>query len=525
MEELVRLRTALIELAEEIGITPDALEASEQIDEVFFHEEVFPANGLKKIAFNKTEVVLGICRDALEVDVRVDAISLLNLKPDTTTETLEQFRKDIANQESVTFTLRFKKTEYLRRFSSILPSAVVRMYLFAGRCASMFRGTIDDPHHLEELLWGDRGNEKCVLLIAEGNYLIDGPYLAIVSSPSFGEWKLLQSERRLSASDYSGVQRTCADSVRWEKPWMKVMIPHSLRITVEMEVGVGISQFVFAHWANASVLFLADKVRELNAAQLADFSTEKYRSQIELLREADVSESVEVSQATSLGEIVEWAYDQRWGGDRIGLVQAVIAHEFSSLQHGTKIQLLLEHARFLWRDVQWQWKLFLGGKIERFTAEERDLEAEVSDTVSGFDTEVAEMIKSLTSAMLGAVGALIGSLIAAAFKEPFNAKVFSTGVWAFFFYLLVFPGILGMTHHAIRFNTLRRVFGNRRDRFDRAIGIERVGEIVHTSIDNAETRFWRWFGVSVLAFVVVLGLCVAAVNYVPTLFPVPAQRP
>jgi hypothetical protein len=236
-----------------------------------------------------------------------------------------------------------------------------------------------------------------------------------------------------------------------------------------------------------------------------------------MLEQVDLAEPLELAQVEAVGKIASWAYEEQWSGDRLRMAQALIAQSLSPLLQPVLARQLLANAPAIWHDLQWQWKNFIGKEIERYTTEERELENEVGETVEGFDSEVADMIKSLTTAMLGAVGALIGSLIAGAFKEPFNPLIFSTGVYAFLAYLVVFPGVYGMTHHLIRFHTLKRIFARRRDRFERIIDRQRVADIVGKTISNGTCRFYCWFSATLAALLIVAILCFVAVAKVPAL--------
>ena len=160
--------------------------------------------------------------------------------------------------------------------------------------------------------------------------------------------------------------------------------------------------------------------------------------------------------------------------------------------------------------------------MDHYVAEERDLETQVAETVDGFESQVSEMIQSLSATMLAAVAVLIGSFIAAAFKDKFDERIFVIGVCAYMVYLLVFPGIYNMTHHLLRFGTADEIFQKRRGRFARILGDDATDRVIGEDIIKARRRFSIWFAVTAGTMLLVLFLSALAAAYIPRLF---AQTP
>jgi hypothetical protein len=177
-------------------------------------------------------------------------------------------------------------------------------------------------------------------------------------------------------------------------------------------------------------------------------------------------------------------------------------------------------------DVGWHWKTFVSDAVNRYVAEEADLENEVAEAVDNYETQVSAMIASLSGTMLAAVGVLIGSFIAAAFKDKFNTSVFVLGIVAYMVYLALFPGLYNMIHHSIRFRTINEIFEKRKERFSRLLGIDETSRIVGSQVSRAKSRFRIWFSVTIVALVAVLVLAGFAAYYVPPIFAVsPASPP
>ncbi|PXF55056.1 MAG: hypothetical protein C4B59_17600 [Candidatus Methanogaster sp.] len=125
------------------------------------------------------------------------------------------------------------------------------------------------------------------------------------------------------------------------------------------------------------------------------------------------------------------------------------------------------------------------------------------------------MIKSLSDAMLAAVAVLLGSFIAALFKDEFNPTIFTIGMVAYAVYVLIFPLFYNMRHQWERYQVLLDNFEERQLRFEDRLYQEKVSTIVGTQVTGSQRRFKRWFWATCAAYMVVIILAVVAALCVP----------
>jgi hypothetical protein len=126
--------------------------------------------------------------------------------------------------------------------------------------------------------------------------------------------------------------------------------------------------------------------------------------------------------------------------------------------------------------------------------------------------------------MLAAVAALIGSFIAAAFANPFNATLFRVGMLTYAGYLAVFPGFLGLTSSNGQIAETTLSFEAQQKRFREALYPEKVSEIVGDRVKNARKRYERWRHWVALAYVVVAVLVVVGAFWLPNQVSAPASK-
>jgi hypothetical protein len=127
------------------------------------------------------------------------------------------------------------------------------------------------------------------------------------------------------------------------------------------------------------------------------------------------------------------------------------------------------------------------------------------------------LTKGLSDALLAAVAVLIGSAIAAAFKAPFNVELFRVGVVAYAGYVLIFPGLYGMSSQFGQFLETRKAFDHEQRRFNALIGEEKTDTIIGERVAKAEQRYLRWFWLTVLGYVLAIAGAAFAALKVPSI--------
>jgi uncharacterized protein (DUF697 family) len=164
-----------------------------------------------------------------------------------------------------------------------------------------------------------------------------------------------------------------------------------------------------------------------------------------------------------------------------------------------------------------QWRAFIEDRFGQYLDKERQLEGVVNDVVIAFAEKTTALAKGLSDTLLAAVAALIGSAIAAAFKEPFNAALFRVGVLVYAGYVLIFPGLYGLGSQVGQFLEISRNFEHDRKRFNTLLGTEKTNQIVDDRVTRAKNRYWRWFGFTLAGYVIAIAGAIVAAIVVPSI--------
>lgn len=510
--------TALSEFSGKLGISVDASSVAEDANRFTIYVEDFATGPLRSLQLTDIQRLAGAFQDALSLVVRVGDYEILSVSGDCTADTFEAFHRD-ATTNTVILDVDIDK----RRLCQIagLSEAGKRYFVFFAhqRFVGLLETALIDPSQLESSLWDNSLDKRCLVLLPDHDVRLVGPFLSVHGGSHLGEIVSVGPVTDAELKRAAKTNKACRTGVRWERRFASFLVPRCLRVDGGIVPSDPVVKAVLTLWANLSVLFTADRVQYDHTAcrMLATYATEKVRCEIELASRLGATSRPFCDAVPALGDIAEWAYDEKWGGDRLRMVQISIARSLSYGEQPRPSVALIAQSLGIRDELEWRWKTFISDEIERFSEEERNLEEEVAKTVEAFDGEVADMIKSLSGTVLAAVGVLIGSVIAAAFKDHFNATVFSLGILAYVGYVVLFPGAYNMTHHVLRFRTLCGRFSSCRRRFERALAPEVVEDIVANRVAKAERRFWRWFGVTILAFVVVIVACLWANCRVPVM--------
>lgn len=517
---------ALLSFAEKIGVSEEQLSAGESVSEITYFEESYPTTAIQSLDLSTLNEVRKAFGQAFTGSIRIGEMRVLGFDSANDGE-FQQFRQDVVGKQTVTLHFRLDKQKLLDSWElgSFAQRRVVA-YLFSSSFLRLLKVALSQPSVLEESVWESRDSGKAVVLLADEEIDLDGPLFCVIGGKSIDQIDQITGASTDLIDRVASEYESCRTAVRWEKEWLSFLTPRHLEISWPEAQSNQILTAIAGVAANVAFLYSADRVRQDETSWVSTFATDHTRSHVRAVAAADVDEqSIDVEGAFAVRDMASWAYDNQWQSDRVRMLQVSVARALvgGGDHHAEE---LLARASAVRDDLQWHWKTFISDEIDRYVEEERDLENEVAQTVDTYESQVADMIKSLSGTMLAAVGVLIGSFIAAAFKDKFNDRVFVLGIVSYMVYLAGFPGIYNMTHHFIRFRAHDNMFRKRKKRLARILGDEVTTRVIGDDIRNARSRFWNWFKFTSVTLIAVLILAGFAAAFVPRLLKVqPATAP
>lgn len=230
----------------------------------------------------------------------------------------------------------------------------------------------------------------------------------------------------------------------------------------------------------------------------------------------------------TLATMALWAYtgeqDRVLGrSDRIHVLQGVIAHTLQGNDSLLNYREIVRQAGHLKQEVEWGWAAFVEGKLNVYFSRVRDVEQMVDSLVKSFSEQVQALTKALTDNMLAAVGVVVGSFIAAVFKDKFNSAIFQLGLVVYAIYLVFFPGLIGLISTWQRYRDSLDAFNQRRVEFSKRLFPDEVNKIVGTTVQERQDGFKKWLVIAAIAYVAVVIALVIAAMLVPGIVGTSAQ--
>ncbi|KKH47757.1 hypothetical protein [Methanosarcina sp. 1.H.A.2.2] len=305
-------------------------------------------------------------------------------------------------------------------------------------------------------------------------------------------------------------------NLHWQSQWLKFLTPLHLKMKGEIPYKDPISKALLIHQVNLIILYTAYRTKGTeNNPTSSTYVSANQSVELTFENSLDQIGSDIIANATDLMEILEWVYDIKWSGDRIGFIQTVATQYLHAVSPVTRYQMFFYNTKNILNELKWHWQAFIDGKVDNYTSQVQMLEDYVANTVQKFADQITGMNKSLSDTMLAAVGALIGSFIAALFKTTFNPQIFKIGMLAYAVYVLFFPLIYNMIYQWEQYKTICNNCDVRKKRFQERLYPDKVNEIVGKQITDSEKRFKRWFFTNIAIYLIIAVLAIFSAFWLP----------
>ncbi len=505
----------LIGFGQALEIPADFWSSREDLHRLTYREPAFDCQRASALTLEKISPIVESYGEALTCRFLLGDLPVLDLNRAVTDRDLELFRQQTKHSNTVVLDLQLDKAQLVDQWLQPPPSTRIFLYLFPD---ALERFIQSDLARLEKMLWGTQPATKTILLVPEREIWLDGPHLAILGGDRIPDWQTAVPERPPDLETIIRIYETGQEQLKWQEVWLQHLTPLTLKFETQDTSEDPILNALRVHQVNAILLYTADQTRfTAERGMVATFAGANQRADLAFAHPADPLQPDEADGAALLLALFEWAYHPKWAADRLQLVQIGMAQALSAADPVVRYRLMLLNAANLLEGIRWQWKAFIQGKVEAYTAGVRALEEAVAQTVEAYSDQISSMIKSLSDTMLAAVAALLGSIIASLFRDTFNQTIFVIGMMVYAGYVLIFPLFYNMLNRWGRFQNLTAGFEHRRSHFEDVLFRERVQEIVGNQIDSSRAGFKRWFWLTLLAYLIVISLALTATMLVPEL--------
>jgi len=505
----------LLALGKALGIAPDVWGKNESLNQIEYTDYDFNQTMVEELTMDLITSLRDAYGDALICGFRLGDRPVLDINLDTDANSLDEFRDIIQDSPTIILKFTLNKTRLIENWLGNEPDYRVFLYLFPNALENFLDSNLSQ---LESLLWGSELEtaHKVVLLVPDREIWLDGSYLAVLGGEQIEQWREAVAKPPHNGDELKNMYNICQNNLKWQVPWLKHLTPLHLKVDRKISRDDSIAKKILVHQVNSIILYTADRtVGDNNKPIVSTYAGANHSVELTHKNPADQIEEKVLAGVSNLMEMLEWAYNSTWSADRLPLVQIGVTQALHAASPHDRCQLLLHNAPNIFDGLKWHWKAFIEGKVDSYVSQIQALEDYVADTVQAFADQITDMIKSLSDTMLAAVGVLIGSFIAALFRNKFDPSIFAIGVGVYALYVFIFPLCYNMKHQWEQYQTLRDNFKMRQKRFEDWLYSEKVNKIVGTQITDSQHRFKRWFYATLVAYIIVIVLAIAAVLLVP----------
>lgn len=504
--DLTPSATPLADLCALLGITTDNLAAVEAATQLAYTFPVTAADAarLDPAAVRAFTDQFG---DTGRVELRTGDLTEIVLTTGVADSDVTSFAARAAAGGPYEAVVAVDKTRLMQRLAGASPAREVRLFLFAE---ALRRALARGVARFETEVW-PHAPAPLVLAVADTTVDLTGPHLAVLGGDALPRVTAAAAEPA-TGPELASLIAARDRHVGWDTPWTAALTPWHFELAGSCG-DRALHGMLRAQLVKLAVLYTCDRARAQAATVPPATIRAEYRGREHLaIVTIDERLPVEANEAetTALLRMVDWCYrsagasgEPDWVSDRLPFVQTRIAQTLEPHPEPGRLTALVRSVPYLLEGIEWHWKAFIEGKVGEYLTQVQQVETVVADTTTGFADRTAALAKSVTDTILAAVAVLIGSFIAAAFKDPFDATLFRIGIRTYAAYVLVFPGVLGLLASHLALKAARAGFDSRVRRFKETLYSGRIDEIVGQRVSGAQTTFYRWLAAAAVIYLAV----------------------
>ncbi|MFP5327946.1 MAG: hypothetical protein ACLGHT_10760 [Acidimicrobiia bacterium] len=401
--------------------------------------------------------------------------------------------------------------------ADVVPDAtdvVARLFFFRD----VFERYLEQaPAHVQRDLWHDT-RKRLVIVLLDGSAHVSGTCLSVVHADR--EAVATEIAKGLPAHLGRLADRR-NDYIGWDNALSTELTP------MHFELPADAAESLRARLAGLAIglgaMYLCDRARDVTRPDGSSFTQVEFRAREHVafipVHWEEALPGISGPQVDAVLDVVTWCYESipehratDLLADRLPFVQARVAQLLENRSEEDRLVGFALVMPAIAEGVKWYWRSFIEDRISEYLDHVRELESVTGDVVGRLSEQTGALVKRLTETSLAAVAALIGSFIAATFKDPFQEELFRIAMLAYAGYVLVFPFGIGIASSVGDARLSFSGYEAQRDTLGGVLGHDRVEEIVgdRPTRARARFRFWAWT-VGLLYTTAVVAAVVAAI--------------
>jgi hypothetical protein len=378
--------------------------------------------------------------------------------------------------------------------------AVVRLYVTVEAAVAALQRPVP---FIERELWG-RTASRLVLAVLDHDVHLVGAAVSVVGGRHLGSIEEEVARPPDLPAWLGRAIRRRDDLIGWDGGLATSLTPWHLRRCGGGVVDDPVAAQLDGLFVALAVLYTCDRARALGGGDGPSTIRAEFRGGAHVafvpLPSGPALAGLPDQDRAAVGDLLDWCYEGRtadpdgtdWLGDRLPFVQLRVARLLEHRPEATRLRAFAAAMPEIHEGAQWHWRSFLEGRVADELDRMQRFEGIVAEAVDRTAEQTGALTRNLTDAMLAAVGAVIGSMIAATFHGPFDDRLFRVGMVTYAAYLVVFPGLVGLMSNRGRAAEVARTFEVRRRRFASVLLPDEIEALVGSRVTDACRRHHRW---------------------------------
>lgn len=497
-----------------------------------------------------------LCGEALSLALKEGDLPVADAADDDLGSVIDEVSQAARTDPDYEVTLRLSidKRKLFADLSASVDSVHFEPYFFPQTLVRIFgrslaelesqKGLFGETYKLREKGVED-GLRKLILLVPGADLSIDGERFAVIGGRYLADCRPYVPERCPVRKPAEDMRELAVTRLNWIDLSLRRLTPLDLLAKSELPPGKDAGKDVdgpapkvmrafYSRLLDACLLYTADRTRRSPRAAPDDWTSTFSGGghQVEIRWGTGTSQASRSRDAAffagveHFAQVVRRAYAAgNLAAERLHNLQGVLARMLTGTPAEDGYSEVARLAEKIDDNEDWSWQSLRDGKLSRYFDHMRELTVLLDATVERYRTQFQALIKGVLDNTLAAAAVVIAFFIGSLFDPKLNPDIVLYGLLVYAGYMLLFPGILGLSSACSQFRQARQSYLNRELLFCQLVDERAVVSRLRKEARSAANRFWLWFGIIAVVYaVIVLLLCLAAYR-LPELLGSPAGRP
>jgi hypothetical protein len=487
----------LIQFTHQMGFEDEMVFRSESIHNVHLHGTVdssiacdVPVESYEAIANafgSSLNLTLGLGEEVAILSVRDNDFGNLGRQIDRL--------RAIHNGTSLNFDLVVDKRVILSTFR-INDEIQALFYLFRENLLKFLELPLP---RLERELFDGTGR-PLLIVVSEDGAEVSTPLFNIVAEANV--WDLDFSSVLEKAQRYEAVAEACrkaaSEELRWAGFNLEVITPVHFLTDSGENLHDDCSRQVFFNLIQTSLVYSANRSQLVGGSLICYFDSPERSTQIDPIG----CTAADLGSYQAVARMALWPFRGRVA-DRLGILQNVVSREIGGDDPKENCTELLQKLSKIMTDATWHHRQFIDGEIDRHFKDAEEVSKYGQGVARDIATSLDSITRSFTETLLGTIGVVVLTLIAALVKDGAQTQVFKVGMIAYALYVMLFQILyrLGSAFHG--YLIIRSDISRETEYFMGKLGKSRLSRLMAPVLARRR-QFLAWYWLTVLIYLLVV---------------------